>query len=191
MRRQPRLALGSQQGLTLIEVVVALAIAGLVALAIFGLFRIGISLQRRSSQAIAAGEAAIALDVIARTLREGGREADAFRVWSTQPDRKHPDAVAVRTARTREGFAIGEEGTPQWVGWTAFAYDPRQKAVLRADFPQSEDIPPPPWSGGRVVARQARDFTVQRDGDRFVITLLLGGRGTTLTLTTAAWPRNR
>jgi len=88
-----------QQGLTLIEVAVVLAIAGLVALAIFGLFRVGFALQRRSSQAIAAGEAAIALDVIVRTLRETGREASVFRTWSTGSAGGQYDAVAVAEIR--------------------------------------------------------------------------------------------
>ncbi len=158
-----------QRGLALIEVAVALAVAGLVALAIFGLFRIGIALQRRSSQAIAAGEAAIALDVIARTLRETGRETDAFRAWSSGSAGGQHDAVAVRTGRTRDGFTLSEEGQPLWIGWIAFAYDPIRQAVIRVDFPEMADIPPPPWAGSRVVARQAKGFTVQRDADRFVI----------------------
>ncbi|MGH2454434.1 MAG: hypothetical protein ACRDF5_11885 [bacterium] len=168
-----------------------MAIAGLVALAIFGLFRIGVALQRRSSQTIAAGEAAIALDVIARTVRETGREPDAFRAWSTGTAAGAYDAVAVRTGRTRDGFMLSGEGQPRWVGWTAFAYDPLRQAVIRADFPDAADVPPPPWGGGRMVARQARGFTIQRDADRFVITLLLESRGTSLTLTTTVWPRNR
>ncbi len=169
------------RGLTLIEVAVALAVAGLVALAIFGLFRIGVALQRRSSQALAAGEAAIALDVIVRSLRETSREANVFRVWSTGSAGGQYDAVAVRTGRARDGFTLGEEGHPLWVGWTAFAYDSLRQAVIRADFPEAEDVPPPPWAGSRVVARQASGFAVKRDADRFVITLLLESRGTSLT----------
>jgi prepilin-type N-terminal cleavage/methylation domain-containing protein len=182
---------GHQLGLTLIEVAVALAVAGLVALAIFGLFRIGVALHQRSAQTIAAGEAAIALDSIARTLRETSRDPDAFRVWPTQPDTERAETVAIRTARASGGFVVGEEGTPQWVvGWIGFAYDPSRRAVIRADFPEGNEVPPPPWTG-RVVARQARAFNVQRDGDRFVITLVLEGGDSTLTLTTTVWPRNR
>lgn len=191
MKARTRPPGAGQRGLTLIEVAVALAVAGLVALAIFGLFRIGVALQRRSSQAITAGEAAIALDVVARTLRESGREADAVRTWSTGSVGGQYDAVAVRTGRARDGFTVGGEGHPLWVGWTAFAYDPTRQAVIRADFPEAEDVPPPPWAVGRVVARQARSFTVQRDADRFFITLRLESAGTSLTLTTTVWPRNR
>jgi len=191
MKARNRLTGAGQRGLTLIEVAVALAVAGLVALAIFGLFRIGVALQRRSSQAIAAGEAAIALDVIVRTLRETGRGADAFRTWSTGSAGGQYDAVAVRTGRARVGFTLGEEGQPLWVGWTGFAYDSLRQVVIRADFPETTDVPPPPWAGGRVVARQAKGFRVQRDADRFVIALLLESHGTTLTLTTTVWPRNR
>lgn len=180
-----------QRGFSLIELLVGLVVAALVALAIFGLFRAGLALDQRRAQTVAAGDAAIALEVIVRTLRESSRDPGSVRLFPEGQSNGSYDAIAVRSGRTADGFSLGEEGQPAWAGWAAFTYDARLWAVRLVMSPGVDEVPAPPWEGGRVVARQVRSFTVRREGDRLAVTLVFEGRGTTLTLQTTVWPRNR
>ena len=181
----------TQVGFSLIELQVALVVAALVALAIFGLFRAGLVLYERRVQTIAAGDAAIALEVIVRTLRESSHDPGSVRFFLEDQGDGGYGAVAVRSARTTDGFSLDEEGQPAWTRWAAFVYDARQRAVRLVMFPGVDEVPALPWDGGRVVARQVKSFTVRREADRLAVTMVLEGRGTTLTLQTAVWPRNR
>jgi hypothetical protein len=178
-------------GISLIELRVAVAVAALAALAIFGLFRAGVALQQRGKQTIAAGDAALGLDVIIRAVREAARGSGAIRLFPRSSGTEHA-AVAVRTARSQiAAFAVGDEGQPEWTGWIGFVFDPSEQVVRLVEFPGLEEPPAPPWEGGRSVIRQVSKFVLLREADRLVISLLIAARDSTMTLETVVWPRNR
>ena len=182
----------AERGYSLIELPVALLVAAILALAIFGLFRAGLVLGQRRAHAIAAGEAAIGLDVIARTMREGSRDPKAILIWPGGNGEDRHDAVVVRTARGEGGeYAVGGEGQPAWTGWTGFVHDAGRRVIRRVEFRRTESVPAPPWEGGSVVVRQAQSFTVDRRGEQVDFTVVLESKGSVLTLRSVVRPRNR
>lgn len=179
MRRHPH-----AQGFSLLELQLALVLAALFGLAVFSLFRAGLALWQRDRQSIGVGEAAMAMDVVARAIRETSGDPDAVRFW--------PNAgVALRSARSPDrSYAITAEGLPAWSGWVALVHDPDRLELRRVDLASPDDLSAPPREQGQLVARHVRSFAVARDGDRITVKMSVEANGRILTLQTAVRPRN-
>ncbi len=181
-----------EQGLSLIELQVASVIAVLVGLAIFGLLRSGFALSQRGAEAVGAGEASVALEAIARSLRESGRDPNVVRIWSNDTGPNRHTTIAILSARQPDGsYAATEEGQPAWTRWVAFVHDPRRRELRRWDLAEIDEMSWPPPGGSQTVARHVTAFTVDRLEDRITVAIRIERRGRALALRTEVWPRNR
>lgn len=179
MRRYPH-----ERGFSLLELQVALILAALFGLAIFGLFRAGLALWQQDRESIGVAEAAMAMDTVTRTIRESSGAPDSVRIW--------PNAgVALRSALGPDhSYVTTAEGLPAWSGWVALVYDPARLELRRIDLAGDGDLSAPPRAEGQLVARQVHSFAVGQDGDRITVKMAVEANGRTLTLETAVRPRN-
>lgn len=179
MRRDPH-----AQGFSLLELQLALVLAALFGLAVFSLFRAGLALWQRDRQSIGVGEAAIAMDVVARAIRDTSGGPDAVRLWPNT-------GVALRSALNADrSYVVTAEGLPAWSGWVALVHDPDRLELRRVDLANLDDLGAPPREQGQIIARQVRSFAVARDGDRITVKMSVEANGRILTLQTAVRPRN-
>ncbi len=173
-----------EHGFSLLELQVALVLAALFGLAVFGLFRAGLALWQQDRESSGVGEAAVAMDTVARVIRESSGDPDAVRLW--------PNAgIAMRSALNPDrSYATTSEGLPAWSGWVALVHDPDRLELRRVDLASVDDLSSPPREHGQLVARQVRSFAVGREGDRITVKMSIETNGRILTLQTAVRPRN-
>lgn len=179
MKRDPH-----EHGFSILELQLALVLAALFGLAVFSLFRASLALWQQDRESIGVGEAAVAMDVVARAIRETSGDPDAVRLWPN-------GGVALRSALSPDHrYVTTAEGLPAWSGWVVLVYDPERLELRRVDLTSVDDLSVPPRGQGQLVARQVRSFAVGHEGDRITVKMSIEANGRILTLQTAVRPRN-
>jgi prepilin-type N-terminal cleavage/methylation domain-containing protein len=178
MRCVPR-----ERGLSLIELLVASAIAGILGLAVFGLFRGGLALWQRGAEAIDVGDATIGLEVLGAAIRESSHSMDVIQVGG--------DILVLRSGPLPDGDGtLAATGLLTFGGWVAFVHD-RDRLELRRIELATPDATANPLPGqGRLIARDVQGFAVERQGDRITVSMTIGRHGRSVTLRTSIRPRN-
>ncbi|HET8998062.1 MAG TPA: prepilin-type N-terminal cleavage/methylation domain-containing protein [bacterium] len=178
-----------ERGLSLIEFLVASLIAGILGLAVFGLFRGGLALWQRGAEAIDPGEAAVGIEVVAAAIRESSHSMDAVRGGGGgQPGR---DILVLRSGPVAEGGgALAASGLLTWGGWVAFVYDPDRLELRRIDLASPDAVADWVSGQGRLIASHVQGFAVEREGDRVTVTMTIERQGRSITLRTSIRPRN-
>jgi prepilin-type N-terminal cleavage/methylation domain-containing protein len=177
-----------ERGLSLIEFLVTSAIAGILGLAVFGLFRGGLALWQRGAEAIDAGEAAVGIEVVAAAIRESSQSMDAVRGGEGQPGR---DVLVLRSGPVAEdGGALAGSGSLTWGGWVAFVHDPDRLELRRIDLASPDAVADWVSGQGRLIARHVQGFAVEREGERVTVIMTIERQGRSVTLQTSIRPRN-
>jgi prepilin-type N-terminal cleavage/methylation domain-containing protein len=186
MSRVPR-----ERGLSLIEFLVASAIAGILGLAVFGLFRGGLALWQRGAEAIDAGDAALGMEVIAAAIRESSRSLDVVRVIGGEGGQRGRGILVLRPSplTDRDG-ALAATGLLTWGGWVAFVHDRDRLELRRIELASPDAIADAVSGQGRLIARHVQGFAVERDGERITVTMTIERHGRSVTLRTSIRPRN-
>ncbi len=182
-----------QHGFTVLELAIALSLAGVVGAAIFATWTFTAGFTRRNRAELETRQfGRIALSALTRELREAPALPGAIAVWSSA-DGASVDAVAFLGARAAEDgrrFGTGADGYPIWQTAIYFVHDPSTGTLRRVaqSWAGAFDLPTP--GEGRVVTGGVREIRFARQGDLVTVTLRLATGRRETTFETAILPRN-
>ncbi len=178
-------------GFTLVEVLVAVSISGLVLTILSSVFIAFLHLNRRGTTMIDLNEVSIVMDAVTTELRQTIRPYGVV-IWTAQADGTEGDSVGIFTTRLEGGinFPPVDTSAPTSRGWRYFVHDPIRGEVRQIDQPGEGPDSLPPQDGGRVLATNVQTFRVVRQGNLFEVTIVAVKNGQQARLQTAIWPRN-
>lgn len=184
----------AERGFTIMELVIALTIAGLVGSLLFAVWTFTLSFTRRGGGEVEAQQfGRIAMATMVRELREALADTGAVAIWSIA-DGAEVDAIGFVSARqdvSGRPFNTDADGNPSWRTAVYYVHDRSSGVLRRLAQPWEGALAMPPTNEGRVVTRGAREVHFARQGDLVTITLRVAAGRREITLETAVLPRNQ
>lgn len=146
----------TEQGYTLMEVVVASVPLALIALLLFAVFGFTVAFSRRVEVKVeAVQQARMALHFIAQELREASAAPGAIVIWSTEEGAAQ-DGIGFLTARVDgpgRPFVTEPTGTPRWQHAVYYLRDHARGELRRLTAEPTTLAPPPSWEEGRLLMK--------------------------------------
>lgn len=182
-----------ERGFTIIEVVVAAAVSGLVATTLFAAFAFTLKFVGRGRAEVEAQRLArIALAILVSELRESLGDADTIAVWSIAAG-DAVDAVGFVSPRQEtdgQPFRADAAGNPLGSTVIYYVFNPADRTLRRVVRPWEGLLISPPIGEGRIVAPGTSGASFQRERDLVTITLRVAADRGEATLQAVVSPRN-
>lgn len=184
----------AESGFTLVELMVATAISGIVSGLLFSVFVTTVNFTKRGAAEVEAQQVVrIALSQMVKDLREAHAAGEAMAIWP-EADGEWFHAIGFVSARQEVGgrpFETDRDGNPDWQTAIYYVHD-RQRGELRR-IAKSWDgtLTVPPTGEGRVVARGVKYISIARREDLVTIAFVINVGRRESRLETAVHLRNQ
>ncbi len=184
------------EGSSLIEVIVAMAVSALLALALFAILRFShVIWTIGASDVDVQRMAGLALETMTRELREASAHPDHLKVWPGGVQGRRQDAIGFVSARDARQAFRAPDGEPSWQRAIYYVYDPVRREIRKrtGDLPLREpvlDATSRDSGAGLPLAWNIDSLALDVDGDLVTIVVVAERHGRLARVQTQVRPRN-